>query len=261
MRLAYSDEGTGPVVVLLHGFPLNRTMWEAQIRALTPEYRVIAPDLRGHGESPAPDGVYTMEAMADDVAETLDGLGIAGPVVVGGLSMGGYVALALALNHPLRVAALILADTRAAADTAEAAARREETAQAVLRTGDVGAVVDAMLPRLFSQATFRDRPALVPPIKAVMEGTPPPGVVGALRGMACRADRRARLEEISCPVLVAVGEDDAITPRDEMKAMADALAGSRFVAVPGAGHLAPYEKPDAFNSALLDFLRDFPLHA
>jgi pimeloyl-ACP methyl ester carboxylesterase len=261
MRLAYSDEGTGPIVVLLHGFPLNRSMWDAQIRALAPNYRVIAPDLRGHGESPAPDGVYTMETMAEDVLALLDHLGIAGPVVLGGLSMGGYVALALALNHPMRVGGLILTDTRAMADTPEAAAKREETAQAVLRTGDVCPVIDGMLPRLFSQSTFRERPGLVPPIKAVMEGTPPPGVVGSLRGMACRADSRDRLKEIACPVLVAVGEDDVISPRDEMKSMSDTLPESRFVVIPGAGHLAPYEKPDAFNSALLDFLRDFPLHA
>jgi pimeloyl-ACP methyl ester carboxylesterase len=261
MRLAFSDEGSGPVVVLLHGFPLNRTMWSAQIRALSPRCRVIAPDLPGHGESPAPDGVYTMDSMADSVAATLDELGIDGPVVVGGLSMGGYVALAMALNHPSRVGGLILADTRAVADTPEAAAKREETAQAVLRSGDVGPVVEGMLPRLFSQATFRERPGLVPPMKAVMEGTPPPGVVGALRGMACRPDRRDRLGEIACPVLVAVGEDDAISPRDEMKAIADALTTSRFVVIPAAGHLAPYENPEAFNSALLDFLKDFPLYA
>ncbi|WP_337173455.1 alpha/beta fold hydrolase [Paludisphaera sp.] len=261
MRLAFSDVGSGPVVVLLHGFPLNRAMWDAQIRALAPNHRVIAPDLPGHGESPAPDGVYTMDEMADAVVATLDELGVEGPVVVGGLSMGGYVALSMALNHQSRVGALVLADTRAAADTPAAAAKREETAQAVLRSGDVGPVVEGMLPRLFSQATFRERPGLVPPLKAAMEGTPPPGVVGALRGMACRPDRRERLKEISCPVLVAVGEDDAISPRDEMKAIADALGECRFVVVPAAGHLAPYENPDAFNSALLDFLRDFPLDA
>ena len=261
MLLAFSDEGTGPVVVLLHGFPLNRSMWDAQVRALAPAHRVIVPDLRGHGESPAPDAVYAMDLMAEDVVEMLDGLGIAEPVVVGGLSMGGYVALALALNHPDRIRGLVLADTRAAADSPEAAAKREETAQAVLKTGDLGPLIEGMVPRLFSRSTFRDRPGLVPPIKAAMEQTTPAGVAGALRGMACRPDRRDRLGEIPCPVLVAVGEDDAISPPDEARAIAESLPAGRLAVIPRAGHLAPYENPDAFNPALLDFLRDVPPHA
>ena len=135
MRLAYTDTRTPPVVVLLHGFPLSREMWVEQLRALGSTYRVIAPDLRGHGESEAPKGAYTMDEMADDVVELLDHLGADGPVVLGGLSMGGYVALSLVLRHPRRVAGLMLFDTRAAADTAEAAKVREETAQAGAQGG------------------------------------------------------------------------------------------------------------------------------
>jgi pimeloyl-ACP methyl ester carboxylesterase len=261
MLLAFSDEGTGPVVVLLHGFPLNRSMWDAQVRALAPSHRVIVPDLRGHGESPAPDAVYAMDLMAEDVVEMLDGLGIVEPVVVGGLSMGGYVALALALNHPDRILGLVLADTRAAADAPEAAAKREETARAVVKSGDLSEVIEGMVPRLFSRSTFRDRPGLIPPIKAAMEQTTPAGVAGALRGMACRPDRRDRLKEIACPVLVAVGEDDAISPPDEARAIVESLPDARLAVIPHAGHLAPYENPDAFNPALLDFLKDFPTHA
>lgn len=135
MLLAFTEQGSGPVVVLLHGFPLNRVMWAEQIQTLSAAHRVIAPDLRGHGDSPAPDAVYTMDSMADDVVELLDGLGVAEPVVVGGLSMGGYVALAMALKHPCRLRGLMLIDTRAAADAPEAAKGREVTAQAVLKAG------------------------------------------------------------------------------------------------------------------------------
>ncbi len=260
MKLSYGDEGTGPAVVLLHGFPLDRTMWDAQVRALSPGYRVIAPDLRGHGRSPAPDGAYTMDQMAEDVVELLDGLEIQGPVVLGGLSMGGYVSLALALNHPERVRALVLTDTRALADSPEAAAAREQTARAVLKAGGLDDVIEGMVARLFARSTFHDRPALVPPIQDVMERTSPMGVAGALRGMALRPDRRPRLKEITCPTLVVVGDCDVISPLDEMKALADAMPGARFQVIRGAGHLSPYESPDAFNSALLEFLKDLPPH-
>ncbi|WP_165244463.1 alpha/beta fold hydrolase [Paludisphaera soli] len=255
MLLAFTDEGAGPVVVLLHGFPLSRTMWSAQIGELSRSFRVIAPDLRGHGESPAPDAVYTMEQMAEDVVELLDGLGVTEPVVVGGLSMGGYVALALALKHPGRIRGLILADTRAAADSPEAARQREETAGAVLRAGHAGVLVEAMLPKLFAASTIRERPAVVAPMRAAMEATSASGVAGALRGMAGRPDRREELKSIAAPTLVAVGDQDVVSPPDEAKAIAEALPNARLAVIPGAGHLAPYENPEAFNAAALEFLR------
>ncbi|AMV36873.1 alpha/beta fold hydrolase [Planctomyces sp. SH-PL62] len=256
MLLAYNDEGTGPVVVLLHGFPLSRAMWAEQVRALSPSFRAITPDLRGHGESPAPDAVYTMDQMAEDVVEMLDGLGVTEPVAMGGLSMGGYVALALVLKHPERVRALILADTRAAADTLDAARLREESARGVLQAGHPGAIVEAMLPRLFAESTIRDRPALVSPIRAMMEATSASGVAGALRGMAARPDRREDLRTITVPTLVVVGEKDAISPPDEARAIVEALPDARLAEIPEAGHLSPVENPEAFNAAILDFLRN-----
>lgn len=126
MRLAFLDEGPGPAVVLLHGFPLSGAMWKEQLDGIGSTYRLIVPDLRGHGDSPAPDGVYTMDEMADDVIELLDTLSLDDPVVVGGLSMGGYVALSLAVRYPARIRGLMLMDTRAGADSPEAAQKRRD---------------------------------------------------------------------------------------------------------------------------------------
>jgi pimeloyl-ACP methyl ester carboxylesterase len=255
MDLAYADEGPGPVVMLLHGFPLSRAMWVDQLSGIGSIYRVIAPDLRGHGESPVPEGVYTMDAMADDVVELLETLEISGPVVVGGLSMGGYVALSLAARYPTRVRALMLMDTKAAPDTPEAAQAREAMAQAVIAADSAAPVVDAMLPRLFAKMTREQHPERVEPMKDVMRQTSPRGIAGALRGMAARPDRRADLPKIVVPALVLVGDEDVITPVAESKSMAEALPNARLEVISHAGHLAPYENPSDANAAILRFLK------
>jgi pimeloyl-ACP methyl ester carboxylesterase len=255
VRLAYSDEGTGRPVVLLHGFPLSRAMWSAQISGIRSSCRVIAPDLRGHGDSPAPQGAYTMDEMADDVVEALDELHIAEPIVLGGLSMGGYVAFSIMARYPNRVRGLILMDTRASADTLEAARDREASAQAVLAANSPLPVVEKMLPRLFGKATLEENPERVESLRAVMEQSSPRGVAGALRGMALRPDRRQMLAEISVPTLVLVGDQDVITPPDEVKALAGAIPNSRLVVIPDAGHMAPYENSVAANTAILEFVK------
>lgn len=254
MRLAYTDEGPGPAVVLLHGFPLGREMWKEQIDGIGSIYRVIAPDLRGHGDSPAPEGDYTIDEMADDVIELLDTLGLTAPVVVGGLSMGGYVALSMVVRYPERIRALMLMDTRAAADTPEAAAKREELARAVLAAGDSSPAVAAMTPRLFAPITLKNRPERVAPLRELMERNTARGVVGALRAMASRPDRRADLALIPVPTLVMVGEMDVVTPPEEAQDLADSIAGARLEIIPEAGHLAPYENHAVANAAILRFL-------
>ncbi|HEV3165152.1 MAG TPA: alpha/beta fold hydrolase [Isosphaeraceae bacterium] len=254
MLLAYADNGPGPVVVLLHGFPFDRGMWEAQQIALGSTYRLITPDLRGHGESAAPTGIYTMDDMADDVVELLDALRITEPVVLGGLSMGGYVALALAVRHPKRLRGLMLLDTKATADTPEAARGREELAQKVEALGSAEPVVKAMVPKLFSQATRLNRPELIARLEERMLRTPARGVAGALRGMAVRPDRTGELSRISVPTLVIVGSEDVITPPTEARAMAQALPNAELVEIPDAGHLAPLENPAPANAAMLAFL-------
>ena len=253
MRLAYDEAGAGELVVLLHGFPLSRRMWSEQLRGLSARYRVVAPDLRGHGETPVADGVATMEAMADDVLELVDQLGVRDRFVLGGLSMGGYVALAFARRHPERLRGLILLDTRAAADTPEAAMTRVKTAQVVLAMG-VTTVVDSMLPRLFGQPALVHHLDRVQAIKSIMERTRPEGVAAALKGMACRADSRPELARISVPTLVLVGDVDVITPPAESELMARSIPGARLAVIPGAGHMAPVEEPEIVNQVLLDFL-------
>ncbi len=254
MLLAFDDNGPGPVVVLLHGFPLNRKMWVEQVSHLGDVWRVITPDLRGHGETAAPEGTYTMDEMADDVIELLDALGVREPVVLGGLSMGGYVALSAALRYPGRFRALMLMDTRAGADSPEAATNREQAARQVEEAGNTEAVVKGMLPKLFAPTAAVRAPNVIEFIHNEMVTVPPRAVAGALRGMAVRPDRTADLPRLTMPALVLVGEQDAITPAGEARAMADALPNATFVSIPDAGHLAPLENTVAANRSIRAFL-------
>lgn len=260
MDLAYADQGPGPVVVLLHGFPLSKAMWDEQLTGIGNVYRVIAPDLRGFGESPVPEGTYTMDSMADDVVELLETLEIAGPVVVGGLSMGGYVALSLVARYPTRVKGLILMDTRAGADSPEAAQGREATAKTVIAANSANPVVESMLPKLFCKWTVEQRPKRVEQMLEFMQRTAPEGIVGALRGMASRPDRRPDLPKIAAPTLVMVGEEDVLTPPAESQAMADAIPNAHLEVIPKAGHMAPYENPAVANTAILRFLKSLDGH-
>ena len=254
MLLNYSDDGPGPVVVLLHGFTLDHTMWEAQRETLGSIYRVIAPDLRGHGRSAAPEGIYPIDDLADDVVELLDNLKISEPVVLGGLSMGGYVALSIAVRYPKRLRGLMLLNTRAAADMPETAQLREELALQVDATGDVTPVVATMLPKLFGPTTLARRGDLVERTGAVMRRSPARGVSGSLRGMAIRPDRVADLRRISLPTLVMAGSADSLIPVEESRLMANSLPNAELAIIPDAGHLAPLENPGAANAAILRFL-------
>jgi 3-oxoadipate enol-lactonase len=255
IEMAFDSVGAGPSVVLLHGFPFNRTLWREQAEALGDGFRVITPDLRGHGGTGL-GGVAasTMEQMAEDVAALLDELGVAGPVVLGGLSMGGYVALAFTRLFRERVRALVLADTRPQADTNEARRTREETAQRALREG-MQAVADAMLPKLLAPSTLERRPDVVERVREMILGTRPEGAAAALRGMAVRRDQTDLLSEIDAPTLVLVGSEDALTPPKDSEMMRDAVRGARLVSMDGAGHVSNLERPDEFNRALADFLR------
>lgn len=253
MRLACDEQGEGPPLVLLHGFPLDRTMWSAQLGMLSNQHRVIVPDLRGHGQSPAPDGPYPMDDLAADVIETLDALKVQPPFVVGGLSMGGYVALAMAERFADRLLGLILLNTRAGPDSPEAASAREEKAATVERDGSTESLT-GMVEVLFAETTRQSRPELVEQVLAMIRQTPPAGAAGALRGMASRPDRLGVLRSIEVPVLVIAGEEDAIVPESESRAMAEAASAGELMVVPGVGHLTPMEDPGATDAAIRSFL-------
>ena len=258
-KTAYDDVGSGTPFVLLHGFPLDRSMWREQVHALSGTCRVIAPDLRGQGETPLGEktDAATMEEMAADVAALLDELNV-NRAVVGGLSMGGYVALAFRRAFPGRVGALILADTRAGADTDDARRTREQNARRALSEG-MAPIADAMLPKLLSAETLDGKPDVVERVRAMILAAKPEGAAAALRGMARRRDQTDLLEEIDVPTLIIVGRDDAVTPPAEAEAMRDKVEGSRLVVVEGAGHLSNVERPEEFNLALVDFLRGMTL--
>ncbi len=249
------DTGSGPVVLLVHGFPLDHSMWQHQLTGLDDSFRLIAPDLRGFGGSSGATDKLTMEQFADDLAELLDALRISEPVTFCGLSMGGYIAWQFAQRHAARLARLIVCDTRAAADTPDGARGRHELAERVLTEGST-MVADAMIPKLFAEQTRREQPALVAATQRIMSNTAPQAIAGALRGMAERPDVTSRLPRIEVPALVVCGEHDAIIPVQEMRTIAESLPHGRFVEIPEAGHMAPLENPTPVNAAIREFLNE-----
>ena len=254
INIAYTDAGIGRPVVLIHGYPFNRSLWNEQIAVLSSNHRVIAPDLRGFGDSDAAPGIATMNLMAQDVALLLNHLGIA-RAAIAGLSMGGYVALAFYKQLPSRVRALILADTRAQADTEEGKQTRAQQAEKALSEGMAG-IADAMLPKLLTPETVSKRPEIVKRVRDMMLKTKPEGAAAALRGMAERDDQMELLAKITQPALIIVGAEDAITPVMDSEKMHHAIAGSRLVVVENAGHVSNLERTEQFNDALLSFLKE-----
>lgn len=249
------DQGRGRPLLLVHGFPLDHTMWQGQADPLSRNYRVIVPDLRGFGASGVSEGPVSMERLADDLAALLDALQIEEPVALCGLSMGGYVAWQFWRRHASRLNRLILCDTRASADSEEAARAREETARRVLREGTAW-LAEAMIPRLFAEQTLSQRPELVEATRQVICRADPRGVAAALRGMAARPDVTGWLPSIRLPTLVICGQHDAISTAAEMRDWASRIPVARFVEVPSAGHMAPLEQPAAVNAAIREFLSD-----
>jgi pimeloyl-ACP methyl ester carboxylesterase len=252
--LAYEGRGTtGPAFILVHGFPLDRRMWRHQVAALGELARVVAVDLPGVGGSPAPStATFTMDAFGDAVVALADGLGFE-RFVLGGLSMGGYVALSLARRHPERLAGLVLMDTRAEGDTPEAAAGRHADAERILAEDRADFFIEKMKPSWLAPATFASRPELVAEIEAMARGFSPKSVAAILRGLAARRDQREVLRDVAVPTLVLCGQDDKITPPAGMHALAGSIPGARFARVPG-GHFAPLEHPDEVNAELAAFL-------
>lgn len=249
--IAYDDVGSGLPVVFLHGFPHDRRLWAPQIGALVDRCRCIAPDLRGFGETtPAPP--FTIDQYADDVAALLTQLDT-GPAVIVGLSMGGYVALALWRRHRAQVRGFVLSDTRAGADSEEGRAKRDQLIRTA-REGGATAVAAAQISGMVGKSTREKHPDIVDVVYTMLESAPVEGIIGALTAMKERPDARDLLPTITVPTLIVVGDEDVLTPVAEARAMHERIAGSRLEIIAGAGHLSSTERPAAFNHVLSEFL-------
>jgi pimeloyl-ACP methyl ester carboxylesterase len=250
----YLDRGHGPaVVVLLHAFPMHAGMWRPQIEVLSRRFRVIAPDVRGFGASGEPPVVLPISTIAEDVWHLLDTLGIS-KVVVCGLSLGGYVAFELYRRAPEVFGGLVLADTRATADTPEGREGREAIAQAAHARGMTW-VADDSIPKLLRAG---HDPAVGAEVRRIILDGTPAAVAAVQRGMALRADSTATLATIEVPTLVLVGGQDAVTPPSVVEPMAKAIPGATMQILEGAGHLANLDAPDAFTAAIERFVAAHP---
>jgi pimeloyl-ACP methyl ester carboxylesterase len=249
--VGFDEAGAGVPVLLLHGFPHDRTLWSAQLAAPPAGARLIAPDLPGFGGSARID-VPSLDAWADWCMAFCDALALQ-KVVVAGLSMGGYLAFALWRRHPERISALVLADTRAGADSDEGKAKRVAMQQ-MARAQGVGAVADAMITGMVGKTTRETRPKVVALLDEMMRGASVDGVSDALDAMRTRADSTATLATITVPTLIICGAEDALTPVKESEAMHLAIPDSQLGMIPGAGHASNLEHPAAFNALLSGFL-------
>jgi YbgC/YbaW family acyl-CoA thioester hydrolase len=255
VNLAVEVLGEGPAVLFVHGYPLDRTMWRAQMDGLK-GFRRIAPDLRGMGQSDAPDLGYGMNIYAADLAALLDALDIQ-DVVLCGLSMGGYIIFELLRTSRSRVRGLVLMDTRSTPDTPEAR-RARDAAAVTARERGAAAIAEAMLSKMLAPATLANNPDLVEQVRTTITRTPAAGIIGALSAMRDRPGSDSLLPTLAgIPTMVMVGEADTLTPPDDARAMAQAIPGARLEIVPGAGHLPPLEAPGEVTRRLREFLTSF----
>jgi pimeloyl-ACP methyl ester carboxylesterase len=251
--LTVNEFGKGHPVVLLHGFPMDHSVWDHQVQTLAARYRMITPDLHGLGFSKSCPGKITVEQWAGALVGMLDTLRIDVPIVLGGLSMGGYIAFQFFQSHRARLAGLILCDTRAAADTAQAAAGRLETAARLERDG-TWFLPESMLPRLLAPATLDGRIDVVERLRRTMLAGDQFTYAAILRGLAERPDFTPLLPKIDCPTLLLVGRHDVISPVAEMTAIARAIPHARLGEIEDAGHVTPLEAPEAVTLAMCEFL-------
>ncbi len=254
--MSYEDSCNRIPTLWIHGFPLNNLLWDLQVDGLAHMARLITPDLRGHGLTEPSEPPCSMKGFADDCAQLLDHLGIEGPVVVAGLSMGGYVALEFYRRYPESVAGLILAATRAGADSEEARLARDAAAATATAEG-IAPIVEGMLPKLMAPNTYGEQPDLGEFVEEMMMQTSTEGMVGALAAMRDRADSTPHLDKIKVPCLVLHGEEDQLIPLSEARLMQESIEGAELVVVPGAGHLPNLEQPELFNEAVLVWLEQF----
>jgi 3-oxoadipate enol-lactonase len=257
VTISYRDLGEGPgdPLVLLHAFPLNGRMFEPQMTAFSGERRVVAPDYPGFGRSPRTPAQPDVHYYARGVRDLLDRLHF-DRVVLGGLSLGGYVAFECMRLFPERVSALVLANTRPEPDPVEMREIRNEMALSVAREG-VEVLVELQMERLLAPESLQDE-VLVETVRAMILDNSPDGVVAALGAMRERPDSRPLLGKIDVPTLVVGGEEDDISSPEVMGAMAAEIPGARHLTIPNVAHLSNLEAPEKFNAALGDFLKELP---
>ena len=250
----YGERGEGPEdpVVLLHAFPLNRKMWAPQVEDLAGTRRIITPDYPGFGSSPRPYAQPDVRYYAEQVQELLDRLALES-VVLGGLSMGGYVAFACLTLFPERISALVLANTRPDPDSEDVKEMRRETARRVAEEG-VEVLPKLQMERLLAPGTLENEEDVVETVRTMILESSPDGVVAALGAMRERPDSTNLLSKINVPTLVLGGAEDALSTPEVMGEMAGKIPNSRHLTLEGAGHLSNLEAPKEFNAALKDFL-------
>jgi pimeloyl-ACP methyl ester carboxylesterase len=257
-RIRYLEALPGPDVrprgtlVLIHAFPLNARMWEGQLDQADRGWRVIAPHLRGFDGASSDPAAASVDDYAADTIDLLDALHIH-EAVIGGLSMGGYIAFAMFRHAPRYFQGLILADTKSQADTAEGVEGRKRMLQLVEEKGPA-AIADEMIPKLLGETTRRANAAVVEKVRELVMANSTAAIAGAIRAMMTRPDSTPLLSTIRCPTLILVGAEDTLTPPPLAEELRRGIAGSEHVVIPSAGHLASLEQPAAFNAALARFL-------
>jgi 3-oxoadipate enol-lactonase len=248
----YEIRGSGPPLVLLHPFPAHHEFWNPVAATLESRYRLIVPDLRGHGDSEIGVGPALMSKHARDIARVVDAAGL-GKAAFIGCSIGGYILFEFWRRFRERVTALVLCDTRPQADTAEARSNRLKTAATVLEQG-TEPFLETMIPKLMGRTTFTARPDLVAGARAMMRKMSAGGISLVLRGMAERPDSVADLKTINVPTLIVIGEEDVLSTVADGELMRQNIAGSQLKVIPKAGHYAPWEQPELVGKVLRQLL-------
>ncbi len=256
-EMVYEIRGTGPPVVLLHPFPCDREFWYPVATALESRYRLILPDLRGHGDSEIGEGPALMQKHAADIVRVLDAAGV-GKAAFIGCSIGGYILFEFWRRHRDRVSSLVLCDTRPQPDTAEARANRLKAAAAVLEHG-TEPFLETMIPKLMGRTTVNARPDLVTGALAMMRKMSAEDISLVQRGMAERLDSVADMKRINVPTQIVIGEEDVLSTVADGELMRQNISGSRLTVIPKAGHYAPWEQPEAVGTVLRQFLDDVAL--
>ena len=254
LAVSYSDHGPddAPVIIFIHGFPFNKSMWNGQIESLKDNYRVIAYDIRGHGNSDPGIDDFFIELFVRDLLLLMEKLRIEKSILCG-LSLGGYIALNAVLKYPDRFDGLILNDTQCIADTPEV---KENRCIAIIRIKEKGVkqYADEIIKNLFAPESFRKRENIIAEVKEMIISTPEQTLCNTLHALAERKETCTRLHEINIPVLIMVGKEDKITPIAAAQQMHEKILNSKLEIIQQAGHLSNLENPTAFNTHLVNFL-------